>query len=427
MLLGANLRLAARSLARRPLRSFLVLQGIAWAVGIAILPAAVLEGSRAAAIRRADEVGTGRIVLEAEPGTRPLTEGDAAALRAGIGGFQPFRVAPWRVLEVRLPAREPGGSGPVVHLLGTDEHGAGARSQRIERGRYLEARDLAPGAPPVAVLEPQVVEALSPGADPLGRRIPIPGLDAVEAEVVGVLAPRPLAALRTDDFGLATGHEQANRMRRMLEAFGIARTDDAWKRSDRGVHLPVRLVPREGDGVDALVVRAVPQEAPMLAEALQGAIVARGGAALARTNLAWPVLASPRLEEYFRLKDALVLACLAMGAVVIANVMLLSVMERTGEIAVRRAEGATRADVAAQFLAEAGALGVAGSALGIPLGLLLAWIRIRFVPYTLFDFAFPASTAAWAAGVGVAAALLAGVLPARRAALLDPAAALGEP
>jgi len=414
-LLG-NLRLAARSLLRTPVRSILVLQGIAWAVGIAIFPAAVLEGSRAAAIRRADEVGTGRIVLEAEPGARALTLEDAAALRQGLEGFQRFQVAPFRVVEA-----------PPVHLLGTDEFGAAVRSQRIARGRYLAPGDLVEGAPAVAILEPLAADALSPGADPLGRRIPIPGLDAVEAEVVGVLAPRSAAALQTDDFGLAMDHRMANRMRRMLEAFGVARADDAWKRSERGVHLPARLLPRDGGAADVLVVRAIPQEAPMLAEALQGAIVARGGAAMARTNLAWPILASPRLEEYFRLKDALVLACLGMGAIVIANVLLLSVMERTGEIAVRRAEGATRGDIAAQFLAEAGALGAAGAALGVPLGLALAWVRIQFVPYTLFDFAFPASTAAWAAGTGVAAAVLAGILPARRAALLDPAAALGEP
>ena len=113
--------------------------------------------------------------------------------------------------------------------------------------------------------------------------------------------------------------------------------------------------------------------------------------------------------------------------VVIANVMLLTLLERTGEIAVRRTEGATRGDIAAQFLAEAGVLGVAGSALGIPLGFFLAWVRLQFAPYTLMTAAFPPKTVAVACAVGIGTALLAGVLPARRAALLDPAAALREP
>ena len=426
--LATGLRLAVRSLARRPVRSILVLQGIAWAVGISIFPAAVLEGSRAAAIRRADEVGTGRIVLEAEPGARALTPDDAAALREGLAGFRPFTVAPFRVdREDRFVVTKVGPPPGPVDLVATDEHGAAARAQRVERGRYLEPRDLAEGAPPVAVLEPLAAEALSPGADPVGRRIAIPGRPGLSVEVVGLLAPRSPAALRTDDFGLDLGHAQAERMRRMLEAFGVAAADDGWKRSERCVHLPLRLLPREGGAADALLVRTIPQEAPALAEALQSAIVARGGAATARANLAWPILASPRIERYFALKDALVLACLVMGAVVIANAMLLSVIERTGEIAVRRAEGATRGDVAAQFLAEAGLLGVGGALLGMPLGMALAWVRLRWAPYTLFDISFPEGAAAAAAATGIAAALLGGVLPARRAAALDPAAALGEP
>jgi putative ABC transport system permease protein len=107
--------------------------------------------------------------------------------------------------------------------------------------------------------------------------------------------------------------------------------------------------------------------------------------------------------------------------------MLLTLLERTGEIAVRRTEGATRGDIAAQFLAEAAVLGAAGSALGVPLGFLLAWVRLQFAPYTLMSAAFPTGTVAVACTVGIVTAVLAGVLPARRAALLDPAAALREP
>src|SRR5689334_6382838 len=97
MILAADLRSAFRSLLKTPVRSFLVLQGIAWGVGIAIFPAAVLEGSRRAAVERADEVGTGRVYIEAEPGSRRLTVEDLAALRRGIPGFQAFTVAPVRV------------------------------------------------------------------------------------------------------------------------------------------------------------------------------------------------------------------------------------------------------------------------------------------------------------------------------------------
>jgi putative ABC transport system permease protein len=415
MLFRANLRYAFRSLVRTPVRTFLVLQGIAWGVGIALFPAAVLEGSRRAAVERADEVGTGRVTLEAEPASRPLNLEDLAALREGIEGFQRFEAAPVRILR---------GKEGGVHLLGTDASGASVRYQKVARGRYLAAADAAADAPAVCVLEPKAAEALSPGADPLGRTLDVG--EGIRAEVVGLLGPRTARALRTDDFGLEIDHMLRERVWRMLASFGVAKPDDAWKRSEACVHLPLRFLPREGGTLDGIVVRAVPSEAPALADALRGALVNRGAAPVAYANLIWPVLASKSIERFLRLKDALVLACLSMGGVVIANVMLLSLLERTGEIAIRRTEGATRADIAAQFLAEATALGVGGAGLGLPLGMGLAWVRLQFAPYSLFAIAFPAKTAAVAASVGVLTAILAGVLPARRAALLDPAAALRE-
>jgi putative ABC transport system permease protein len=418
LILAADLRAAFRSLLRTPVRSFLVLQGIAWGVGIAIFPAAVLEGTRRAAVERADEVGTGRVTLEGEPGGAPLTPADFEHLRGGIEGFQKFAIAP---LRVSRPRPAPG----EATLLGTDPRGAEVRYQGVARGRYLEERDMAPGAPAVCVLEPGAAALVSPGADPLGRRVRL--AEGIDAEVVGVLAPRSALALRTDDFGLEVGHAMENRVWRMLRSFGVPRPDDGWKRTDACVHLPLRLLPREGEALDAMIVRAVPSEAPALAEALRGALVARGTEAVAKANLVWPVIASSRIETFLRLKDALVLACLAMGGVVIANVMLLTLLERTAEIAVRRTEGATRADIAIQFLAEAGALGVGGAALGIPLAFLLAWVRLQFAPYTMFTAVVPWPTVGLAAAVGIGTAILAGVLPARRAALLDPAAALGEP
>ena len=424
----ANLRHAFRSLLRTPFRTFLVLQGIAWGVGIAIFPAAVLEGTRKAAIERAEEVGTGRVSLEAEPGTRALTVEDVAALREGIPGFQAFEAAPFRVAPpgdyVLVRKEGPPAPVPPPVLLATDYAGARVRYQKVARGRYLVPADDAPGVPPVCVLEPRAAATLAPGADPLGRRLRL--RDDLEAEVVGVLAPRSERALKTDDFGLETGHMLENRVWGLLRAFGLSRPDDAWKRSDACVHLPLRLLPREGGAVDWVIVRTVPAEAPTLADALRGALVARGAEAAAYANLVWPVIASGSIERILRLKDALVLACLSMGGVVIANVMLLSLLERTEEIAVRRTEGATRSDIALQFLAEAGALGVGGAALGVPLGFVLAWVRLQFAPYTMFTAAFPTGTVIAASAVGIGTAVLAGVLPARRAARLDPAAALRE-
>ena len=112
---------------------------------------------------------------------------------------------------------------------------------------------------------------------------------------------------------------------------------------------------------------------------------------------------------------------LLVGAVGVANIMIISVLERRSEIGLRRALGATKANVRAQFLTEAILLAVLGGAVGIGVGALATAVY--------------ASTKGWAIVVpatavvgGIAAALvigaIAGLLPAIRAARLSPTDAL---
>jgi len=112
---------------------------------------------------------------------------------------------------------------------------------------------------------------------------------------------------------------------------------------------------------------------------------------------------------------------LVVGAIVIMNIMLVAVAERTREIGIRKALGAKRRDIVAQFLIEAATLSAFGAILGVALGYALAAIVKAVTP-------MPASVAMWSvvmsvtlgAGVGV----LAGIYPARRASRLDPILAM---
>jgi putative ABC transport system permease protein len=112
---------------------------------------------------------------------------------------------------------------------------------------------------------------------------------------------------------------------------------------------------------------------------------------------------------------------LVVGGIGIANIMLVSVVERTREIGVRKALGATDRAILSQFLTEAVVISIVGGTVGVVVG-----ISITFVSATAFGFPFIVSSNAVLMGVGLSTSvgLIAGVVPARNAANLEPIAAL---
>ncbi|AKG24607.1 ABC transporter permease [Calothrix sp. 336/3] len=112
---------------------------------------------------------------------------------------------------------------------------------------------------------------------------------------------------------------------------------------------------------------------------------------------------------------------LFVGGIGIANIMLVSVVERTREIGIRKAVGATKSAILNQFLAEAVMISFVGGAMGIVIGIIIA-----FIAANIFRFPFVVSPWSIIAGFGLsfAVGLIAGVIPARNAAALDPITAL---
>ncbi|MFN0088203.1 MAG: ABC transporter permease [Blastocatellia bacterium] len=111
---------------------------------------------------------------------------------------------------------------------------------------------------------------------------------------------------------------------------------------------------------------------------------------------------------------------LVVGGIVIMNIMLVSVTERTKEIGIRKSLGARRGDILKQFLIEAITL----SAIGGSVGVFLAWIAGRIVTAVFFPTYLSVAAVIAAVSVSGAVGVLSGILPARKAALLDPIEAL---
>ena len=112
---------------------------------------------------------------------------------------------------------------------------------------------------------------------------------------------------------------------------------------------------------------------------------------------------------------------LVVGGIVIMNIMLVSVSERTKEIGIRKSIGARRSDIVKQFLAESTMLSLCGGAIGITIAYLLAKLVAVLTPVPT---ALPLLAVTFALFVSASVGLISGVYPAWRAARLDPIEAL---
>ena len=251
----------------------------------------------------------------------------------------------------------------------------------------------------VLVIGSEIATHFFPNLDPVGRELRIGG---VPYKVIGVI------------------EKQGNVFGFSMDRLAIAPH-----------HSPLHRITNPRGDVDALIVQAPNRDA--LQESMEAAReVLRGQRKLGPTQP--DNFALETSDEALAFFDGItskvalfgtVLPAIGLivGAMVIMNIMLVAVAERTREIGVRKALGAKRRDILGQFLVEAATLSLVGAGLGILLGLALAKGVEAATP-------LPAAVAPWsiplALVVGAGVGIVAGFYPASRAARLDPIAALRQ-
>jgi putative ABC transport system permease protein len=270
------------------------------------------------------------------------------------------------------------------------------REMKIERGRVITPQEMALGTP-VVVIGTEIATKFFPKLDPLNRQLKVAGLPYT---VVGI------AESQGSIFGIS------------LDRFVIA-----------PYRSPLRHVVNRPLVIDALKVKVagdadITETIETMRQVMRGRRHLRPSQ---RDNFALETSESA-LSFWTDIKSKLVIAGvvlpaigLVVGAIVIMNIMLVAVAERTREIGIRKALGARRRDIMSQFLVEAATLSTVGAVFGIAIGIALAQLIAAISP-------LPATVAPWSiiAGVivGAGVGIVSGIYPASRASRLDPILAL---
>jgi len=266
----------------------------------------------------------------------------------------------------------------------------------VAQGRYVNESDQ-DDHHDVCFLGSDVVEGLFPAADPLGKEIKI-GTDTYH--VIGV----------AKKLGSVLGQSQDNfiilPLSTFVRAFGkrSSPTFQIKVRAASGVPIEkvqdqVRVVMRTRHKLNYNQPDDFSISTDEATEQLLGSITGTVAA------VAFPVVG----------------ISLVIGGIVIMNIMLATVTERTREIGIRKSLGATRRDILVQFLVEAGMLSGIGGLIGLLLAVTAMWFLGKIAPV-------PVAVPLWAPVVAIGISTLVGVFfgmyPANRAAKLDPIAAL---
>ena len=406
-----DVRMGLENLLAHKLRSLLTMLGMICGVAAVVAMLSIGAGAQQQVMAFIENLGVRNLIVEAREATDWQTMNKMRALSPGLT-FNDMRLVQANVpaISALSPRKRfmptallprPGRDMPVV--FGVAPQYQSISGLAIADGRFFD-EDESQRAAPVAVLGDGIADALFPGGSAIGQHLKV---NEQWLRIIGVTrpqmtAPRGTAGLPADD---------RNNLIYVPVWTAILRLEDqtsAFK-----------------DEIDGLFVQVANTDAsPTAAEAIRGLLdeTHRRAGDYSLVVPAELLAEQRRTQQIFQMvMVAIASISLLVGGIGIMNIMLASVLERTREIGVRRAVGATQIEVVRQFLIEATIISGLGGLLGVVVGVLISRLVAYFAGWTTVITPF---SVVLAFTVSVAVGLLFGVYPARKAARLDPVKAL---
>ena len=395
-MLGNAFLLAFRQIMRNPMRSLLTVLGIVIGVASVITMVTVGNGATIAVKEQIESFGSNQLILRrgqrlgpgGAAGAPSFKVDDIQALEDQIAGV--ISASPHNNRNTIVVAN---GRNWTTSVIGSDKGYFATENRELAEGRYFEDTEEMSGAAVCVIGTTIQKELFGAGAPVLGEMLRI---NAFSCRIIGLLAEKGAAAMGNDQDDLvvlpfntvARRLVGNNRVNTILINIDTTSDREHLKSSIRDLMRERRSL-SEGDD-DNFVIHDTAEVAERVASA---------------TKIMTALL------------GAVAAVSLLVGGIGIMNIMLVSVTERTREIGVRLALGATAHEVLLQFLIEAVVLGCMGGILGILIAVGASWAltTVMELPYA-FDPQINILSFAFAALTGI----IFGYFPARRAASLDP-------